>query len=53
MREPDSPRRAAQLDRLLSWSPIGWSDHIDIVLDVIDERQRSPRRTMIPNEVVT
>ena len=32
----DSPRRAAQLDRLLSWAPIGWSNHLDIVLDVID-----------------
>jgi glycosyltransferase involved in cell wall biosynthesis len=30
-----SPRRAAQLDRLLSWQPMGWSEHLDIVLDVI------------------
>ena len=33
---PDSPRRAAQLDRMLGWSPMGWTDHMDIVLDVID-----------------
>jgi glycosyltransferase involved in cell wall biosynthesis len=33
---PDSARRAAQLDRLLSWAPMGWSSHLDIVLDVID-----------------
>ena len=34
--QPDSPRRAAQLDRLLSWEPMGWSEHLDIVLDVIE-----------------
>lgn len=33
----DSPRRATQLDRLLSWAPMGWSDHLDIVLDVIGD----------------
>jgi glycosyltransferase involved in cell wall biosynthesis len=35
--QPDSARRAAQLDRLLSWAPQGWSDHLDCVLEVIDE----------------
>nr|WP_085809736.1 glycosyltransferase family 1 protein [Sphingomonas sp. TZW2008] len=34
---PDSVRRAAQYDRLLSWSPVGWGDHIDTVLQVVDE----------------
>lgn len=34
---PDSPRRARQLDRMLGWAPQGWSDHIEIVLDVIDQ----------------
>lgn len=34
--EPGSPRRAAQMDRMLGWSPTGWTEHIDIVLDVID-----------------
>lgn len=34
--KPDSPRRALQQDRMLSWSPTGWRDHMDIVLDVID-----------------
>lgn len=32
---PDSPARGAQLDRLLSWSPTGWNEHIDIVLEVV------------------
>lgn len=34
--QPDSSRRAAQLNRLLTWAPMGWSDHLDIVLDVIE-----------------
>lgn len=34
---PDSKRRAGQQERMLSWSPKGWGDHIDIVLDVIDQ----------------
>lgn len=33
---PDSGRRAAQFDRMLGWSPVGWDRHIEIVLDVID-----------------
>lgn len=35
--QPNSARRAAQLDRLLSWEPMGWSNHLDIVLEVIEE----------------
>ena len=35
--KPDSERRARQQDRMQSWSPRGWGDHIDIVLDVIDQ----------------
>ncbi len=31
----DSSARARQFDRLLGWSPTFWSDHIDIVLDVV------------------
>ena len=34
--KPDSPRRAAQQDRMLSWSPVSWDRHIDIVLEVIE-----------------
>ena len=34
---PDPARRARQQDRMLGWSPKGWGDHIDIVLDVIDQ----------------
>ena len=33
---PDSGRRAAQFDRMLGWSPLGWDRHIDIVLDVAE-----------------
>ncbi|KQM68143.1 glycosyl transferase [Sphingomonas sp. Leaf17] len=32
----DSPARAAQLGRLPGWLAPGWSDHLDIVLDVVD-----------------
>jgi glycosyltransferase involved in cell wall biosynthesis len=34
---PDSGRRAAQFDRMLAWSPVGWDRHITTVLDVVDE----------------
>lgn len=34
---PDSPRRAAQLDRMLGWSPVSWSEHMERVVDLIDE----------------
>jgi glycosyltransferase involved in cell wall biosynthesis len=33
---PGSPRRAAQLDRMLGWSPVSWSEHIELVLDLVD-----------------
>lgn len=33
----DSPRRAAQYDRMLGWSPVGWGEHIETVLQVVDE----------------
>ncbi|QNE31303.1 glycosyltransferase family 4 protein [Sphingomonas sp. NBWT7] len=35
--KPDSARRAAQYDRLLEWSPVGWGSHIETVLQVVDE----------------
>ena len=33
---PESPRRAAQIERLARWRPFTWDQHIDIVLDLID-----------------
>ena len=33
----DHDLEPAQLDRLLTWAPKGWSDHLDCVLEVIDE----------------
>ena len=33
----ESPARAAQLDRLLHWSPTRWDAHMDIVLGVLDQ----------------
>lgn len=40
--DPESPRRAAQLDRMLGWRPTGWREHMDIVLDVIDQVSARP-----------
>ncbi len=32
----DSAQRSQQLERLLSWKPPGWSDHIAVLLDLIE-----------------
>jgi len=33
---PESPRRAAQLDRMARWRPVSWGQHIDVVEATID-----------------
>jgi glycosyltransferase involved in cell wall biosynthesis len=38
---PDSPRRAAQLQRLAHWRPPGWSAHFEIVEGALDRVTRS------------
>jgi glycosyltransferase involved in cell wall biosynthesis len=38
-----SPRRAAQLERMHGWSPVGWGQHIDTVLEVVDELSEQRR----------
>ncbi len=38
-----SPRRAAQLERMLGWSPVGWGQHIETVLEVVDELSEQRR----------
>jgi glycosyltransferase involved in cell wall biosynthesis len=35
--DPDSPRRAAQLQRLAHWQPPGWPEHFEIVERALDE----------------
>jgi len=39
----ESPRRAAQMQRLAHWRPPQWSDHFDIVERVLDEAAELPR----------
>ena len=34
--QPDSPGRARAVERIALWTPPGWPDHVDAVLDVID-----------------
>jgi glycosyltransferase involved in cell wall biosynthesis len=43
--EPDSPRRAAQLQRLAHWQPPGWPDHFEIVERALDGITRSSSRS--------
>ncbi|UVO52387.1 glycosyltransferase family 4 protein [Sphingomonas sp. SUN019] len=45
---PDSGRRAAQFDRMLGWSPVGWDRHISTVLEVVDTLNE--RRMKKPGE---
>jgi glycosyltransferase involved in cell wall biosynthesis len=37
---PGSPRRAAQTDRIVAWTPPSWQTHIDVVLELVDEVAR-------------
>ena len=35
--QPNSVRRERQFDRLLGWAPVSWTQHIDTVLEVVEE----------------
>ncbi len=41
-RRADSPRRAAQLERLSTWRPPTWSQYFDIVTGLLDEVAAAP-----------
>ena len=40
--KPDSPRRAAQLERIGDWRPPSWRAHLDTVMDLVDAVAHRP-----------